>query len=61
MKRLQSIDLLKSMKEVKYVTYGCSDLGIPIPKEAALLDWESIDNELWGDGTWYVCDKKGNF
>jgi hypothetical protein len=43
-----------------YVTYGESDLGIPIKREDAILDIESMDDEMIGEGTWYECDKKGN-
>lgn len=44
----------------EFVTYGYSDLGMPIKKEDAIADIESMDDEMIGDGTWYECDKDGN-
>lgn len=42
-----------------YVTYGESDLGIPVPRDEAIADIESMDDEMIGDGTWYECDETG--
>ena len=44
----------------KFVTYGNSDLGIPIQRELAIIDIEQMDDEMIGDGTWYECDENGN-
>lgn len=44
----------------EYVTYGESDLGIAVKKEAAIADIEAMDDEMVGDGAWYECDKDGN-
>ena len=43
-----------------YVTYGESDLGMPILREDAIEDILSMDDEMIGEGTWYECDEKGN-
>ena len=43
----------------KYVTYGASDIGIPVLREDALADIASMDDEQIGDGTWYECDENG--
>ena len=42
-----------------FVTYGESDLGIPIKIEDAIRDIESMDDEQIGEGTWYECDAEG--
>ena len=42
-----------------YVTYGVSDIGIPVPREEAIADIMSMDDEMIGDGTWYECDAEG--
>ena len=44
----------------EYVTYGDSDLGVPIKKEDAIADILSMDDESIGEGTWYECDADGN-
>lgn len=44
----------------EYVTYGSSDLGIPVERLAAIADVESMDDEMIGEGTWYECDENGN-
>ena len=43
----------------EYVTYGESDLGIPIRREAAIADISAMDDEMIGEGTWYECDETG--
>ncbi len=58
MNRKESIECLKKM-DVQYVTYGDSDLGMPVKKEDAISDWEQMEDEMWGEGTWYVCDGEG--
>lgn len=45
---------------VKFVTYGESDIGMPIPIEDAILDIQIMPDEMIGDGTWYPCDIEGN-
>ena len=42
-----------------YVTYGESDLGIPVLRHNAIADIESMDDEMIGEGTWYECDARG--
>ena len=44
----------------KYVTYGDSDLGIPVLREEAIADILGMDDEIIGEGTWYECDEDGN-
>lgn len=43
-----------------YVTYGESDLGIPVKKEDAIKDILGMDDEMIGNGTWFECDSQGN-
>lgn len=43
----------------KFVTYGEGDLGIPIERENAIRDIESMADESIGEGTWFECDEKG--
>ena len=43
-----------------YVTYGDSDLGIPVKKEDAISDILGMDDEMIGEGAWYECDSQGN-
>ena len=42
-----------------YVTYGYSDLGIPVKKADAIRDISSMEDEMIGEGTWYECDADG--
>jgi len=42
-----------------FVTYGDSDLGIPVAKDDAIADIMTMDDEQIGDGTWYECDETG--
>jgi len=42
-----------------YVTYGESDLGIPVLREDAIAEILCMDDEMIGDGTWYECDEHG--
>ena len=42
-----------------YVTYGESDLGIPVKRETAIADILSMDDEMIGEGTWLECDENG--
>jgi hypothetical protein len=55
----QVADEIRASKS-KYVTYGESDLGMPIPKGRAIKDFEAMDDEIVGDGEWWECDKNGN-
>lgn len=55
---------LKSLKEAKkdgtrFVTYGESDLGIPVAIDDAIVDIESMNAEYFGDCGWYACDETG--
>jgi hypothetical protein len=68
-KTISKGDLMKTARQLadeirasdcEYVTYGDSDIGNPVPKEEAILDIESMDDEMIGDGTWYECDSNGN-
>jgi len=43
----------------EYVTYGSSDLGIPVLRVDAIRDISSMDDEQIGSGTWYPCDRFG--
>ena len=54
----EMVDEIKASSS-DYVTYGDSDLGMPIKKEDAIRDIESMDDEVIGEGTWYECDKDG--
>lgn len=56
------VEELISAKEsgVYYVTYGESDIGMPIQIDDAIADISSMDDEIIGEGTWYECDKHGN-
>ena len=55
-------DLLEEIQASKseYVTYGDSDIGIPVKREDAITDIESMDDIQIGEGTWFECDKEGN-
>lgn len=44
----------------EYVTYGDSEIGIPIRREDAMEDILKLDDELIGEGDWYECDSEGN-
>jgi hypothetical protein len=44
----------------EFVTYGESDLGIPVSKEDAIADILSMDDDQIGEGTWFPCDSEGN-
>lgn len=44
----------------EYVTYGYSDIGIPVRRVDAIADIEAMDDDAIGDGTWYECDEHGN-
>ena len=46
--------------ESEYVTYGYSDLGLPVKKEDALADIRGMEEVQIGDGAWYECDENGN-
>jgi len=56
-------DLLEEIKASRndYITYGASDLGIPIRREDAIRDIASMDDESIGEGDWEECDSNGNF
>jgi hypothetical protein len=41
----------------EYVTYGESDLGIPVKRMDAIADILSLDDV--GEGTWEECDENG--
>jgi hypothetical protein len=43
-----------------YVTYGDSDLGIPIAKADAIKDVLNMGDDIISDGAWYECDAEGN-
>jgi len=45
--------------ESEYITYGASDVGIPVKKTDAIKDILSMDDEMIGDGDWYECDQNG--
>lgn len=49
---------LRAAKEqgVKFVTYGESDLGMPIEIDVAICDIQAMDAELIGGGVWYECE-----
>lgn len=48
-------------KGAKYVTYGSSDLGMPIPIDDAIHDIMMMDEDQFGDeGDWAVCDENGH-
>ncbi|MHB8915869.1 MAG: hypothetical protein ACYC4K_08670 [Thiobacillus sp.] len=49
-----------SASSSEYVTYGDSDIGIPVLREDAIADLSSMDDEQIGEGTWYECDEHGN-
>ena len=55
----QMVEEIKN-SESAYVTYGYSDLGIPVGKEDAIADIGSMDDEQIGDGIWYECDENGS-
>ena len=55
----QMSDELRASNSV-YVTYGESDLGIPVERERAIRDIEGMDDEIIGEGTWYECDEAGH-
>jgi hypothetical protein len=42
-----------------FVTYGESDLGVPVRRADAISDIEAMDDEMIGAGTWYECDENG--
>jgi len=44
----------------EFVTYGESDLGMPIKREDAIADILALNDKIIGDGTWYECDSEGN-
>lgn len=44
----------------EYVTYGLSEIGIPVRREDAIADILGMDDELIGEGTWYECEEDGN-
>jgi hypothetical protein len=44
----------------EYVTYGQSDIGIPVLRTTAIADIETMDDDSIGDGTWHECDSEGN-
>lgn len=54
----QMVNEIRACKAI-FITYGNSDLGIPIKKEDAIADIISMDDEAIGDGTWYECDENG--
>jgi hypothetical protein len=43
----------------EYVTYGSSDLGIPVLRVDAIQDILNMEDEQIGPGTWYACDSFG--
>ena len=49
-----------SASSSEYVTYGVSDIGIPVLREDAIADLSGMDDEQIGEGTWYECDENGN-
>jgi hypothetical protein len=49
----------KARRGAEYVTYGDGDLGVPIPIFDAIVDFESMEDDLIGEGTWFVCDETG--
>ena len=56
---IQMVDEIRASQSA-FVTYGESDLGIPVAKQDAIDDMSSMDDEMIGDGTWYECDAEGN-
>lgn len=55
----QMVEELKASKSA-YVTYGESDIGIPVKLADAIADISAMDDEQIGEGTWYECDEDGN-
>jgi hypothetical protein len=51
---------MESLVGADFVTYGDGDLGVAIPIFDAIVDFESMEDDQIGEGTWYVCDKDGN-
>lgn len=58
----EMIQELKAAKNlgVNFVSYGYSDLGMPVDINEAISDIQQMDDELIGEGTWYACDHNGN-
>ena len=54
----QMVGELKA-SDSEYVTYGNSDIGIPIKREDAIRDILSMDDDMIGEGTWYECTQSG--
>ena len=54
----QLIDEIKASGS-DYVTYGESDIGMPVAIADAILDISGMDEEMIGEGTWYPCNEKG--
>jgi hypothetical protein len=42
-----------------YVTYGESEIGLPVKRADAIADILAMDDELVGEGTWYECNSQG--
>lgn len=59
MKTVKEMIIELEASDSEYVTYGESDLGIPILREDAISDISSMEDEQIGNGTWYECDSKG--
>ena len=49
-----------SASKSEFVTYGSSDIGMPVKREDAIADISGMDDDMIGDGTWYECDATGN-
>lgn len=54
----QMADEIRASKSA-YVTYGDSDLGIPVERLAAIADVEAMDDDAIGEGSWHECDADG--
>ena len=58
MTKRELLDQIRSCPAA-YVSYGDGDLGKAIPRQEAIKDIESMDEDSIGEGTWYPCDKDG--
>ena len=59
--KAELIDALEDARQqgVQFVTYGDGDLGVPVAIDEAIKDFEVMEDQQIGAGTWFPCDEVG--
>jgi len=59
--KAELIDALEDARQqgVQFVTYGDGDIGVPVAIDEAIKDFEAMEDQQIGAGTWFPCDEAG--